>query len=975
MPIYTHLPEDSVRLLRLLPHSDENSPIECQVFTATLSDSWSTHPYEALSYVWGSADNPQLVSINDSKRLVTGNLHAALSHLRDPFIDRTLWIDAICINQEDDEEKGRQVGLMAKIYAKAIRVVVWLGKAADDSDHALRAIRKAAEEHNTDFVIGDTNQDTNYNSTLDETQHAILKLLERPWFQRIWVLQEVAAARSILIKCGPTEIDGHAFGACIGVLGRSFETRPDLQASIPQVVYLIRGAVFRPRHEASPSGGSSSLGIRPLGELVDMHHTRQATVPLDKVYALLGISSDNPYAAGLEADYSSSWKDLFQKLISFCLSSQMSVSTWDSNEVAIIEGQGDAIGEISSIREDDSKHDIRHVKISWNAFSSFSANEKPSSHLTFYTSAKAIKQGDVVCLLQGASAPTIIRPSNGFSTIVMVTVPLPNELLKQKASVTGKFIDLLLVWDWDISEGKKQDNEDYECFISTREATQCLVADCDCLGVLEKAKRSWNFGLLLNRLKRHREAVENIRNAVELYRTGTSLRSVKKAGSGHSGRREADKETFRVLDDLLIEDRGMAMETRCMEYGQTPLSWAVKDGHEAVVRLLLKAGADTEVQDKNRRTPLSWAAQDGHEAVVRLLLKAGAAIDAYDTNYRTPLAWAAEEGHEAVVRRLLEAGAATETKYSGDRTPLSYAAEGGHESVVQLLLATGKAMPDSRDKHNRTSLSYAAESGHESIIRLLLATGKIDADSRDHSGMTPLLYAAKCGHESIVQLLLATGKAMPDSRDKHNRTPLSYAASIGHKTIVQLLLATGKVDADSKDSYNRAPLSYAAARGNEAIFQLLLATGKVDVNSKDSDGRTPLLYAAARGNEVIFQLLLATGKVDANSKDSDGRTPLLYAAANGHEAIFQLLLVTLKVDADPKDRDNRTPLSYAAENGNEAMVQLLLATEKVDADLKDRHNRKPISYASKNGHMAVVQLMLKVVKRRMTKKEKRKQNA
>lgn len=94
-----------------------------------------------------------------------------------------------------------------------------------------------------------------------------------------------------------------------------------------------------------------------------MYHTRKATIPLDKVYALLGMSSDDPYAAGLEADYKSSWKDLFEKLIRFCLSPEMSVSTWDGNEVAVIEAKGDIIGEISQTRDDASRHDREHVEI------------------------------------------------------------------------------------------------------------------------------------------------------------------------------------------------------------------------------------------------------------------------------------------------------------------------------------------------------------------------------------------------------------------------------------------------------------------------------------------------------------------------------------------------------------------------------------------------------------------------------------
>jgi hypothetical protein len=95
-------------------------------------------------------------------------------------VERILWIDAICINQEDNAEKGQQVQSMAKIYAKASRVIVWLGEAASDSNQALRVLRKAAEEQYANSAIGETNQ------------RAILALLERPWFQRIWVRQQTS---------------------------------------------------------------------------------------------------------------------------------------------------------------------------------------------------------------------------------------------------------------------------------------------------------------------------------------------------------------------------------------------------------------------------------------------------------------------------------------------------------------------------------------------------------------------------------------------------------------------------------------------------------------------------------------------------------------------------------------------------------------------------------------------------------------
>lgn len=181
----------NIRLVRLLPHKDERAPIQCQLFEYPLQElsQQATHLYEALSYVWGAEEEHNLrqpIYIHspyaDGKNsnssagnfrclLVTPNLHAALSHIRDRVMDRVLWIDAICINQEDNEEKGRQVQSMAKIYASANRVIVWLGEAAADTDGAFEALCRAAATGRIDPSACQT----------------IPALLQRPWFQRIWV--------------------------------------------------------------------------------------------------------------------------------------------------------------------------------------------------------------------------------------------------------------------------------------------------------------------------------------------------------------------------------------------------------------------------------------------------------------------------------------------------------------------------------------------------------------------------------------------------------------------------------------------------------------------------------------------------------------------------------------------------------------------------------------------------------------------
>jgi hypothetical protein len=150
--------------------------MQCELVEYTLQDPGKgTHLYEALSYTWGCSDKPCSISINKQNLAVTENLHAALLRLRNRSFERILWIDAICINQENLKEQGQQVQLMAKIYSQATRVLVWLGETADNSDTALERIRISAENK----------FDNSLNNKV--VQQTILKLLWRPWFQRIWV--------------------------------------------------------------------------------------------------------------------------------------------------------------------------------------------------------------------------------------------------------------------------------------------------------------------------------------------------------------------------------------------------------------------------------------------------------------------------------------------------------------------------------------------------------------------------------------------------------------------------------------------------------------------------------------------------------------------------------------------------------------------------------------------------------------------
>jgi hypothetical protein len=173
---------DSIRLLRLLPNEDKKAPIQCELFHCSLQDSDKrTHPYDALSYVWGDPNKPQPVFVREHNSTsghnlqVTKNLHEALLRLRNCFVERILWIDAVSINQKDEQEKEQQIQFMAKIYSQANCVIVWLGDTADNSDQALTEIRNAGGKK----IVSSLENET--------IQQAVIALLQRPWFQRIWV--------------------------------------------------------------------------------------------------------------------------------------------------------------------------------------------------------------------------------------------------------------------------------------------------------------------------------------------------------------------------------------------------------------------------------------------------------------------------------------------------------------------------------------------------------------------------------------------------------------------------------------------------------------------------------------------------------------------------------------------------------------------------------------------------------------------
>jgi len=168
--------------------------------------------YEALSWAWGLDDAVYAVQIEVKgkmyKKAVKKELALALKYLRLPDKERTLWIDAICIDQGNNNEKNHQVQMMSRIYTRANEVAVWLGEDNEDSTTAIRFIHeKIIKLEDFDSLCAD--------KTYSDQWRALMMLMQRSWFSRRWVVQEIALASNATIYCGPDSISWNEFAVAV----------------------------------------------------------------------------------------------------------------------------------------------------------------------------------------------------------------------------------------------------------------------------------------------------------------------------------------------------------------------------------------------------------------------------------------------------------------------------------------------------------------------------------------------------------------------------------------------------------------------------------------------------------------------------------------------------------------------------------------------------------------------------------------
>ena len=190
-PLFYHkslnLARDNIRVLRVLPDLSSDALIQCTLDETVLADK-----HTCLSYIWGSKEGQRNILVNARLLRIRANLWHFLQLARHKYADRLLWIDAICIDQEDWRERGHQISLMGDIFARAKQVLVCLGGGSSEIPLGMTLIRrfKAAWLLHAAW----TNSDLEWNG--------LVELCNLPYWRRIWIKQEILNADDAILLWG-----------------------------------------------------------------------------------------------------------------------------------------------------------------------------------------------------------------------------------------------------------------------------------------------------------------------------------------------------------------------------------------------------------------------------------------------------------------------------------------------------------------------------------------------------------------------------------------------------------------------------------------------------------------------------------------------------------------------------------------------------------------------------------------------------
>lgn len=299
------LEDGCIRLLRILPPIGNETIIACELITAKIH----TSTYKALSYVWGSPTDCNTIVLNDCLWQVTQNLFRFLEKASTTFAGQNIWIDALCINQSDVEERNQQVRMMGDIYTQATEVLVWLDEAVDD----IEILQGLPTLHQRQGMPSEPSQQS-LNAAIQwhrvmssgRAKEILSMIASHAYWRRMWIVQEFSLAEhiSFVFQRGVISLsqlnDIHRKGLASDALEHREFGRLSGLLWFRQEMTRIRG---------NKSSTKPTVGI---DDLIHRFGSRACTDLRDRVFALIGMSNNT---AGFVVDYRMNTCQIFVSLM------------------------------------------------------------------------------------------------------------------------------------------------------------------------------------------------------------------------------------------------------------------------------------------------------------------------------------------------------------------------------------------------------------------------------------------------------------------------------------------------------------------------------------------------------------------------------------------------------------------------------------------------------------------------------------
>lgn len=281
-------------------------PVSCQLLTFALSD---LPPYEAISYTWGSHQTGGSIFLDGQRYRVTETLATMLEYLRRFNRVVLFWIDALCINMFDLEERSSQVRLMHSIFAQANRVRFWLGTPAETTRIGFEGLRDPAQIFHKDATI----------EAISSQILSCAAVLTGPWFSRVWVVQEFLLAKYVVFQCGEFQIQHttaeHSVDFILKEVSKLADSAALKKSRAEQIQRSFQSfsnldKIWRYWHM---SRTNDIMSFKAFMDILVLAQDLEATDERDKIYGLLALAPPS-IRATLRPNYSLQIDEVYAQL-------------------------------------------------------------------------------------------------------------------------------------------------------------------------------------------------------------------------------------------------------------------------------------------------------------------------------------------------------------------------------------------------------------------------------------------------------------------------------------------------------------------------------------------------------------------------------------------------------------------------------------------------------------------------------------